>query len=151
VHPGIVEGIGFALGPDVEAVAGMEKDGNPDADGLNDGAEGEGLELLADGVVFFGADEDVAVGPEMLGEKDANGNDARKRMEFSPEETGLVVGLCGRHRQRLIVRPWLLDLKAGTSCRQPEQKYRPQQNISIAPQVPACNEGKIREEARRAM
>lgn len=42
-HPGVAEGVGFALPPDIETVEGVEEDGEPNAQGLDEQAPGDGL------------------------------------------------------------------------------------------------------------
>ena len=81
-HPGVTEGIGFALPPDVEAVEAVKEDGEPDAQGFDEQAPGDGLQIGGSFVVFGYADERVAVGPEMFGQECADGDDAGKRVEF---------------------------------------------------------------------
>ena len=81
-HPGVAESVGFALPPNIEAVETVEKDGKPDAQGFDEQAPRDGLEIGRSFVVFGYADERVAVGPEMFGQKCADGDDAGKRVEF---------------------------------------------------------------------
>ena len=118
----------------------MEQEGNPDAHGFDDGAERQSLQLLAHGIVFVGADQDVAIGPEMLDQKDADGNDAGKRMEFSPEEAGLVFDFGGRHRQRCFDIQFCKMFRTSHRVQAPRAELRtPRQRASIERAVGARN------------
>jgi len=82
-YPGVRRDIGFTANPDVDAVAGVVEHGKEDERPFDEGTEWDGLEIAGDFVVFCGGDEDGAIGPEMFGEKGANGNDSGERMKFS--------------------------------------------------------------------
>ncbi len=82
-YPGIRGDVGLAAYPYIEAVAGVVEHGKEDEGPFNERAKGDGLEVVGDLIVFGAGDENGAVGPEMFGEKSANGNDSGKRMKFS--------------------------------------------------------------------
>src|SRR5208283_757525 len=93
-YPGIGGDVGLAANPNIHAIAGVEEHGEEDGSPLDEGAEGDGLQVAGDFVVLGGGDEDGAVGPEMLGEKRADGDDSGKRMEFAQKITCVRPG-CG--------------------------------------------------------
>ena len=82
-YPGIRRDVGLAAYPDVDAVAGVIKHGEENEGPLDERTERDGLEVAGDFVVFGSGDENSAVGPEMFGEKRADGNDSGKRVKFS--------------------------------------------------------------------
>src|SRR5258708_4625867 len=82
-YPGIGGDVGLAAYPYIDAVTGVVEHGKEDEGPFDERAEGDGLEVAGDFVIFGSGDEDGAVGPEMSGEKSANGNDSGKRMKFS--------------------------------------------------------------------
>ncbi len=82
-YPGVGGDVGLAANPDVDAVTCMVEHGQEDESPFDEGAEGDGLEVAGDFVVLGGGDEDGAVGPEMFGEKRADGNDSGERVKFS--------------------------------------------------------------------
>jgi len=82
-YPGIGGDVGFAAYPYIDAVSGVVEDGEEDEGPFDERAEGDGLEVAGDFVIFGSGDEGGAVGPEMFGEERANGNDSGKRMKFS--------------------------------------------------------------------
>src|SRR6185369_11144912 len=88
--------IGLAAQPNVNAIATVKEDGQNDDREFNKRTERNGLQLLRNGIVFVRADQNGAVGPEMLGQKCTNGNQAAQRMEFSEEVTRVRPGCrCG--------------------------------------------------------
>ena len=85
LHPGIRGDVGLAAKPDVNAIAAVVEHGKKNEGPFNKGTEGDGLELAGDVVIFSGADECGAVGPEMFGKESANRDDTRKGVEFSKQ------------------------------------------------------------------
>ena len=61
----------------------MVEHGEKDKSPFDERAEGDGLEIRGNLVVFGAGDEDGAVGPEMFGEERANRNDSGERVKFS--------------------------------------------------------------------
>src|SRR5487761_135470 len=88
-HPRMAPDIRLAAPPDIQAVAAVKRDGQPDEQKFDGHAPGNLLQAGGGGVVTRGADEGIAIGPEMLGEECANGNDAAEGMQFVPEITGV--------------------------------------------------------------
>src|SRR5580700_1433368 len=75
-HPRMADGVGLPCPPYIEAVKSMEKNRQPDSQRFDDDAPGNSLQIAGGFVVFPDADERVAIGPEMLGEECANGDDS---------------------------------------------------------------------------
>ena len=82
-YPGVGGDVGLATYPYIDAIAGVVEHGEEDEGPFDERAKGNGLEISRDLIVFGPGDEDGAVGPEMFGEKRANGNDSGKRVKFS--------------------------------------------------------------------
>ena len=96
-HPRMAQNVGFAAPPNIQAVASVKCDGQPDEKKFDGNAPRNLFEARGGGVIPFGADKDVAVGPEMLGEECANRNYAAERMQFVPKITGVRFRGRARH------------------------------------------------------
>jgi hypothetical protein len=97
LDPGIGRDVGLAAEPDVNAVEAVEKHGKKNKGPFHKGTERDGLQLARDGIIFFGADESGAVGPEMFSQKGSDRDDSRKRVEFSKQIACVRLGCRGRH------------------------------------------------------
>src|SRR5579864_5964471 len=96
-HPRMRQDVGLAAPPNVEAVATVKSDGQPDEKKFDRDAPGNLFEARGGGVIAFRTDENVTVGPEMLGKECANRNYAAERMQFVPEITGVRFRGRARH------------------------------------------------------
>ena len=82
-YPGVGGDVGLAAYPYIDAVAGVIEHREENEGPFDKGAEGDSLEIRRNLIVFEAGHEDGAVGPEMFGEKRADGNDSGERMKFS--------------------------------------------------------------------
>ena len=82
-YPGVGGDVGLAAYPYIDAVAGVIEHREENEGPFDEGAEGDSLEIRRNLIVFEAGHEDGAVGPEMFGEKRADGNDSGERMKFS--------------------------------------------------------------------
>ena len=98
-YPRIVGHVRFSSQPYPNAVTAVEQHGKKNRSPFHDQTERNRLQLLRDVVVSLRADQRGTVGPEMLGQKCANGKYAGKGMKLSEEITR--VRLAGRERHAL--------------------------------------------------
>src|SRR5579864_6609257 len=96
-HPRMAQGIGLALPPDVQSVAAMERDGQPDEQELDENAPRNRFQLRSDVIVLVDAHESVTVLEKMLDEIGPNRNDAGEGMQLIQEITGVRFRRSARH------------------------------------------------------
>ena len=93
--PGVVDDVGLAAQPDVDAVDAVIEDGQEDEDPLEHADQRQAVEELDLRAVGDGAFERFEVREQVLEQKSADGNDAEQRMQLAPEEG---VSLAGAQR-----------------------------------------------------
>jgi hypothetical protein len=93
----LADRVGFAHPSEIDSVKTVEKNWEPKDAGFDDNSPGNALEFDGDVVVFLHADEGVAIGPEMLEKKCANGNYSAEGLQFVEEITRFGISRCGRH------------------------------------------------------
>ena len=82
--PGVVDDVGLAAEPDVDAVDAVIEDGQKDEDPFEYADEGQAVEELDLVAIGDGAFEGFEVGQDVLEEKCADGDDAEERVKLSP-------------------------------------------------------------------
>ena len=82
-HPRILRNVRLAAQPDINAVTAVIQNGQKNKHPFHKNSVRNGLQILGSLIVFLRADQGRAVGPEMLGQKCANGNNSGKRMQLA--------------------------------------------------------------------
>src|SRR5271167_1980885 len=96
-YPRIRRDVGIPAKPDINAVSAVIQHGKENKCPFHERTKWNGLQFAGNGVVFFGRNENSAVGPEMLGKKCPDWNNPRQRMQLSEQITRIRLGCRGRH------------------------------------------------------
>src|SRR5215469_2568098 len=106
--PGVVDDVGLAAQPDIDAVDAVIEEGKEDEDPLEHAHERQAVEEPDLLTVGDGALEGFKVREQVLEEECADGNDAEERVQAAPDEGVSLAGAERLHACARFGRSWML-------------------------------------------
>jgi hypothetical protein len=99
----MAESVGFPSRPNVHAIETVEQKRDPEDGRFDADAPRNGLKFTGNLIVFFDADQGVAIRPKMIDKISANGNYAAEGLQFVENIACFGFRRCRRHARSKII------------------------------------------------